>query len=91
MFLHILAHTGGPSLMMRGLILVISYKSLRTNIVLIIRLLQLIIIKLNVFVELSNREVEQILEKVVKTNRKDWALKLNVCTVGLLYNFHTSN
>ncbi|XP_075499264.1 uncharacterized protein LOC142537652 [Primulina tabacum] len=27
--------------------------------------------------EISNREIEQILEKTVKTNRKDWAIKLD--------------
>jgi len=28
-------------------------------------------------VELANREIKQILEKIVNPNRKDWSLKLN--------------
>ena len=31
----------------------------------------------NGLAELSNREIKQVLEKTVKTNRKDWALKLD--------------
>ena len=31
----------------------------------------------NGLVELSNREIKQVLEKTVKINRKDWALKLD--------------
>jgi hypothetical protein len=28
-------------------------------------------------VELANREIKQILEKIVNPNRKDWSLRLN--------------
>ena len=31
----------------------------------------------NGLVELFNREIKQLLEKTVKTNRKDWALRLD--------------
>jgi transposase InsO family protein len=37
-------------------------------------------------VELANREIKQILEKIVNPNRKDWYLKLNEA----LWAYHTA-
>jgi len=41
-------------------------------------------------VELTNREIKQILEKIVNPNRKDWSLRLNDALWAYRTAFKTS-